>query len=61
MQKIKDLNLYRVCGECGLDICDEYVHGASPQHAVDRAREWHKDDVPAYKVVEVAKVVKSWK
>ena len=60
MQKIKDLNLYRVYGERGLDSFDEYVHGSSPQHAVDRVREWYGND-PDVKILEVAKVMKSWK
>lgn len=54
------LSLFRVYGHWDDgNFFDEYCWAASAQHAVDRVREWHKDDGGV--VEEVAKVLKGWK
>lgn len=52
-------NTYRVYGwaEDNLDSFDEYYITKTAKEAVKAAKESH----PGYKVVEVSKVLKSWK
>ena len=58
-----EMSMYRIFGESADgQVYDEYCEASTAQVAVDRAREWHDYDRPGYKVIEVAKVLKSgWK
>ena len=61
MKKFQELNSYRVYGHSGLDTFDEYVQATCSQHAVERVREWYKNDGKECEIEEVAKIVKNWK
>lgn len=61
----KEMNVlkqYRVYGQdSGMNNYDEYVWATDTQHAVDRVREWHRNDGEDYEVLEVSKIVKNWR
>lgn len=58
-----ELATYRVYGvRPGGDVVDEYCQAMSAQHAADRVREWYSyGGGDGVEVLEVAKVLKSWK
>lgn len=61
-KEMNSLKQYRVYGQdSGMNNYDEYVWAMNTQHAVDRVREWHRNDGEDYEVLEVSKIVKNWR